>query len=146
MLQVADGRKLLLAPPLCLQTSLFLRSGSSYSSLTMSSKSQACDLFSVLSQGQEPVSLTRLVAGWPRGDVVIMMGLLSLAWCSRKSRDSGAWSGEATLTEQSVQVPDSWPLGLCSVPGLWQSRASWLPFAGPFFVHRGQNVNQDISK
>jgi len=101
MPQVADGRKLLLAPPLCLQTSLFLRSGSSYSSLTLSSKSQTCDLFSVLSQCQEPASLTPLVAGQPRGDMVVMMGLLSLAWCSRKLRDSGAWPGEAALAEQS---------------------------------------------
>lgn len=141
MPQVADGRKLLLAPHLCLQTSLFLRSGSSYSSLTLSSKSQTCDLFSVLSHSQEPASLTPLVAGRPRGDMVVMMGLLSLAWCSRKLRDSGAWPGEAALAEQSVRVPDSRPLGLCSVPGLWQSQAGWLPFVGPFFVHRGQNVN-----
>ena len=145
MPQVADGRKLLLAPPLCLQTSLFLRSGS-YSSLTLSSKSQTCDLFSVLGQSQEPVPLAPLVAGWPRGAVVVMMGLLSLAWCLRKSRDSGAWPGGAVPTEQSVQVPDSWPLGLRSAPGLWQSRAGWLPLAGPCFVHRGQNVNQDISE
>lgn len=51
-----------------------------------------------------------------------------------------AWRG-ARPSQSRRASPRQRPLGLCSVQACVETRLSWLPFVGPFFVHRGQNVN-----